>query len=204
MWGKSVQWGGADTKKQKRSDVEHRASIFMLFPLRDMILSFWPSELKQSSCKFRESLLGHAMQELSSIEFLLAGQDLLYRRNKRLVCCSCDSHHGDFVWAHDRVGAIVSLQICHSVCQRGSKHNSPFSENMADIWKIPPSNNSYEDCNYMIKTHCLRSFSNGAPLALLVHTCGSGKRNCIRIRDCLCSTQGTMSCIWIFITRLWC
>lgn len=68
---------------------------------------------------------------------------------------------------------IVSLQICHSVCQRGLhriQHNSPFSENMADIWKIHPSNNSNKDGNYKIRKHWRWSFSNGAWLA---NTCGS-------------------------------
>lgn len=118
---------GTETKKQKRSDVKRQASILTLFSLCDMILSFRSSTLKQSTWKFSASLLGHLTQESSSISFLLAGRDLLFHWNKRLVCCSLYSHHGDFVWAHDRVGVIVSLQICHSVCQQGSKHNSPFS-----------------------------------------------------------------------------
>lgn len=165
-WGKKTEeeWCGAAS-----------LHLYVILSLCDMILSFLPSALKQSTWKFSASLLGHLTQESSSISFLLAGRNLLYHWNKRLVCCSCYSHHGDFVWAHDRVGVIVSLQICHSVCQRGSKHNSPLSENMADIWKIPPSNNSNKDRNYKIRTQRLRSFSNGALHALLQHTCSSGK-----------------------------
>lgn len=108
--------------------------------------------LKQSFCKFSESLVG---QESSAISFLLPGQDLLYHQNKRLVCCLLYSHHGDIVWAHDGVSVIVSLQICHSVRQHGYKHNGPYLGNMADIWqKNPPWNNSNKDWNDEIRIHC--------------------------------------------------
>lgn len=143
--------------------------------------------------------------------FLQAGQDLLYCWNKKLVCCLCYSHHGDFVWAHDRVGVIVSLQICHSVCQQGSKTQLPSS---LKIWltseKFLPATTVTKICNYKIRTRCRRSLSNGALLALHTHVALESTiySSWVRICDCIClcsSEQGsTMSCIWIFITRLWC
>lgn len=74
------------------------------------------------------------------------------------------------VWA--LVGMIVSLQMCHSVCLRGSKTLLPAWENMADMYlgkkkKIPPSNSG---CNYKIKIQCLRLFTNASARITCAHT----------------------------------
>lgn len=79
---------------------------------------------------------------------------------------------------------------CRSVIQPVSgapRHNGPFSSNMADIWKIPPSHIRYQDRNYMIKTHCLRPFTGGGlSLSLCRHTHMWLRKSCVRIRDCIC------------------
>ena len=138
-----------------------------------MILSFGLSALKQSTCKFIETLQGYVKQEsIFKLFFCKQGRIYCTAGNKRLVCCLCHSHHGDFVWAHDRVGVIVSLQICHSVCQQGSKTQLPPS---LKIWltseKFLPATTVTNICNYKIRTRFRCSLSNGALLAL--HTCGS-------------------------------
>lgn len=93
----------------------------------------------------------------------------------------------EIVWAHDRVAVIVSLQICHSVCQPGSEHKSPRAGNMVDIWKCPPSINKGR--NYEIKTRCQRWSCNWA-LSRVIHTCVSLENTVysrwVRICDGVC------------------
>lgn len=80
--------------------------------------------------------------------------------------------------------------LSHCTCVTQSVSRDPNTK--ASSWKIWLTSKKFlpatnYQCNYQLKTHFPYSFTNGGPLVLLMHTCGSRKVywSWVRLHHCM-------------------